>query len=580
MTKLELAADFVVQLDQDQQLSCDVLSFRLSEQLNKPLLGEIEIYSFEPFDESKLLDSEVRLTIKHRGFSRTFLVFVQAILAGEYSNFKYIYKLSVADKLMRLTLGEKFRIYQRQSSPEIVHDVLARCDIKNMSWRLQSNFFVRNYCAQIAESDMSLVNRLLYDDGINYFVDTQAESHAIVFSEKGFGFSDLPSGPVIHCLSSNHSSTWDGPFIDSAREHRAISLNNLQHVYFDPEKQDHHLTFLASEAPSVGESHSYFDMRYMGRQDFREYLNEPTSMDDWGQKFASRELSAKRVMSRYLQGISNHAEFAPGYRFEMVEHSLDRLSQGYVLTQTTHIGVISAAAEETANPLGDNSYKVEFRAVPEDVCVVPWQEQKAPRVNGFHMAKVWGPPGMTGAYHDRYGRVKVQFTWDTEGRRHENLPPSCWIHAIRESGGNENGSMQIPEIGDMVLVGYRLGDPEQPYIMGAVLDGTMIANRAERRLDRFFNTGTTLGEVAPEPVEDEHQIFGKMGEYTASGDGFGLGDDKPDQGQPKVPEEEQGLSQEELDKLPPSLKQLSPKKVSEMTPGTQELIAFYRGKSK
>ena len=69
-------------------------------------------------------------------------------------------------------------------------------------------------------------------------------------------------------------------------------------------------------------------------------------------------------------------------------------------------------------------------------------------------------------YSDKYGRVKVQFHWDREGKSDENS--SCWIRVSQLWAGKNWGGMFIPRIGQEVIVEFLEGDPDQPIITGRV----------------------------------------------------------------------------------------------------------------
>lgn len=67
-------------------------------------------------------------------------------------------------------------------------------------------------------------------------------------------------------------------------------------------------------------------------------------------------------------------------------------------------------------------------------------------------------------YCDEFGRVKVQFPWDREGRHDEHS--SCWIRVSQKIAGALWGHMAIPRIGQEVIISNFDGDPDQPVITG------------------------------------------------------------------------------------------------------------------
>ncbi|WP_122625806.1 type VI secretion system tip protein VgrG, partial [Pseudomonas viridiflava] len=67
---------------------------------------------------------------------------------------------------------------------------------------------------------------------------------------------------------------------------------------------------------------------------------------------------------------------------------------------------------------------------------------------------------------DPYGRVKVQFFWDREGRSDGNT--TCWLRVANGWAGSAYGAIAIPRIGMEVLVTFLEGDPDQPLITGCL----------------------------------------------------------------------------------------------------------------
>ncbi|MEZ4437020.1 MAG: phage baseplate assembly protein V, partial [bacterium] len=70
---------------------------------------------------------------------------------------------------------------------------------------------------------------------------------------------------------------------------------------------------------------------------------------------------------------------------------------------------------------------------------------------------------------DQQGRVKVRLPWldDQGGQPIE----THWARVAGWYAGNSRGTMFIPELGDEVIVGFTHGDPNHPYVIGAVWNG-------------------------------------------------------------------------------------------------------------
>lgn len=69
------------------------------------------------------------------------------------------------------------------------------------------------------------------------------------------------------------------------------------------------------------------------------------------------------------------------------------------------------------------------------------------------------------------GRVQVQFDWQKQMYKNTN-----WIRVQSPDAGkglsNNRGMVFVPEEGDRVMVGFEYGDPNRPFVMGSMFDGT------------------------------------------------------------------------------------------------------------
>ena len=95
----------------------------------------------------------------------------------------------------------------------------------------------------------------------------------------------------------------------------------------------------------------------------------------------------------------------------------------------------------------------------------PQRVTPKPFVQGPQTAVVVGPSGDE-IYTDKYGRVKVQFHWDSRGKKNEQS--SCWIRVSHPWAGKGWGAVSTPRIGQEVIVDFLEGDPDQPIITGRV----------------------------------------------------------------------------------------------------------------
>ena len=114
----------------------------------------------------------------------------------------------------------------------------------------------------------------------------------------------------------------------------------------------------------------------------------------------------------------------------------------------------------------------------------------------------------------QYGRVKVQFFWDREGKKDEKS--SCWIRSSQPWAGKNWGAINIPRIGQEVVVEFLEGDPDRPLITGRVYNDEQMPpyKLADNQTRTTFMTRSSKGggssnynELRFEDKKDDEQIF-------------------------------------------------------------------------
>jgi len=144
---------------------------------------------------------------------------------------------------------------------------------------------------------------------------------------------------------------------------------------------------------------------------------------------------------------------------------------------------------EVTHEVGDDRfYGNSFRAIPSVVRSLPVRDVGR-SVAETQVARVIG-----NADPDGKGRVQVQMNWQTGNMR------TGWIRVMTpDGGGSENvstnrGFVFIPEVGDHVLVGFRHGDPNRPYVMGSLFNGRTGKGGGEDNFTKSLTTrsGSTI----------------------------------------------------------------------------------------
>jgi len=361
-----------------------------------------------------------------------------------------VYTAVLVPKIWFLGLDADCKIFQNMSVPDIVEKVLADAGIRDFQFRAplrdKSRYPDRDYCVQYRESSLNFISRLLEEEGIFYFFEHTASKHTIVFADNSTILAPCPGQP-----SASYSFGQEG-WIESKQE-GIINLERVEAAHAGKST----LTDYFFEKPTL-------NLRANLAVDNEEVFDYPgnyTTLDD-GERYVRVRLEERETGQFVINGSSVCRAFRPGYNFRLKNHYRQDTNQEYFLTSVVHTAYDSTYRQDSDK---SHSYKNEFHAIPKSVSFRPPRKTRKPVVQGPQPALVVGKAGEE-IWVDKYGRVKVQFYWDRQGKKNENS--SCWLRVAQIWAGKNWGWMTIPRIGQEVIVDFLEGDPDRPIITGRV----------------------------------------------------------------------------------------------------------------
>jgi type VI secretion system secreted protein VgrG len=163
-----------------------------------------------------------------------------------------------------------------------------------------------------------------------------------------------------------------------------------------------------------------------------------------------------------VRGSSTVRGLQTGALVEVADFYRGDVNRAYAVLRVRHSGQQDGYR---AGGEGGFEYRNDFLAIPSDVPFRPPRTTPKPEMRGTQTAVVVGPAGEE-IWVDKYGRVKVQFHWDRLGQKDDKS--SCWVRVSTLWAGTKWGFVQIPRIGQEVVVDFLEGDPDQPIITGRV----------------------------------------------------------------------------------------------------------------
>lgn len=380
---------------------------------------------------------------------------IEDVQAGESGKRLSHYGLTLVPVLHYLQFSHDQQIFQNQTVPQIITQVLKRHGILADAFRFHVQTLPpRAYCTQYGESDFEFIQRLCAEDGITWHHQHSVERHLLVFTD------DTVFLPTLHATTYRHDSAMvaEHPVVHRFSWHARTRTSRVTRRDYDL-KRPHLLLetrFVADFTPRLE------DYRY------------PLAMENEkrGKQLARQALERHRADYETAEGQSNQPTLRCGHLFELTEHPRKQCNGLWQLLEVTHTGrqpqvLEEHATNETTTADGfTQGYRNSFRAIPAEVVFrPPLPARRPPLVN--QTARVTGPKGEE-IYCDEFGRVKIEFHWDRAGLNCERS--SCWVRVSSNWAGNGFGAMTLPRVGMEVVVTFLEGDPDQPLITGCVVN--------------------------------------------------------------------------------------------------------------
>jgi type VI secretion system secreted protein VgrG len=456
-----------------------VTSFRGHESISELFDFEIEMLAERgikiPFDQilGQTVTLEMRLL---NGDKRYFDALVTQFTQGRRDENFVSYRASLAPKLWLLTKKVRSRIFQHVTVPDILKTVLTGMDV---TYELSATYFPRDYCVQYGESDFDFASRLMEEEGIYYFFKHSEGRHQMVVVDSPSKHPDVPGeSSVIYEEVMGETRTdmrvtgWEKTQTIRAGEFTAwdycfeLPDKNLEAIEktiptVTVGKVTHKLNVGGNDQLEIYEYPGGYAQRFDGisqagapqPQDLKNIFPDRA-------RTVRVRMEQEEVQSINIQGTSDCGHFTAGHEFTLERHF--DADDKYLLTRVEHAAKQADYRSQQAEPF---TYENRFSCIPDALFFRPQQTTQKPVIAGLQTAVVTGPPGEE-IFVDKYGRVKVQFHWDREGKK--NADSSCWLRVAQVWAGNSWGAFFWPRVGHEVVVAFEEGDPDKPLIVGSV----------------------------------------------------------------------------------------------------------------
>ncbi len=429
-----------------------------------------------------------------------------------------------------LTRTQDCRVFQDLSTVKIIKQLFEEYGFSDYEDALTGSYSPRSYCVQYRESDYDFLCRLMEEEGIYFYFKNDPDSVAVeklVLSDSISAHDQVPG----HATIAYHARQMDRGAETARYDHIAewtaqerVTRGKYTLNDFDSKLQHADLEFEHAIASGVHSHTNYEAYDYLGHHRYPGVYNEDKEL---GEKYAKVRMEAETVRYQQYHAAANVRALATGQTFEMEEHPDGAANGQYLVIAAEHFVqdqnfLQSTQAKKTSGRLvemkhhgvekfleaeltrrervsrrdlvmmprdfpatmEDDAYACIFRAIPKSTqfrapIQTPW-----PKIAGPHTATVVGPEGEE-IHTDEFGRIKVQFHWDREGKMNESA--SCWVRAMTPWSGTGYGMVAIPRIGQEAVIQFEEGDPDRPICTG------MIYNAWQKAPYDYPNDKTELG---------------------------------------------------------------------------------------
>ena len=405
-------------------------------------------------DRSKLLGQAVTVTIPTQNLLTSRYVNGKitrvAVSAVELTGTRYaVYQLTVEPDLWPMKRDRNLRIFQGQTVPQIVKTLLGEHQV-NVEDKLTGSYRVWDYCVQYQESSLDFISRLMELEGIAYHFSHEADKHTLVLTDAATQHQPFSGYEVIpyHQTPSGGSTDEEGISQWALEDSVTPGIYSLDDYDF---RKPNAWLFQAQQNPASPTPGSIDVYDWPGR-----FVDK-----GHGEFYARIRQERWQVEHQQIQATATAAGIAPGHTFTLTNAPFFSDNGEYLVTAAGY----HLEENRYASGEGETIHRTDFTVIPSAVVYRPAQTTAWPRTYGPQTAKVVGPNGES-IWTDKYGRVKVKFHWDRLAKGDDTS--SCWVRVSSAWAGQGYGGVQIPRVGDEVVVDFINGDPDRPIITGRV----------------------------------------------------------------------------------------------------------------
>jgi type VI secretion system secreted protein VgrG len=422
-----------------------------------------------------------------------------------------VLRATLSPRLWLLTRTTDCRIYQHLTVPEVVEKVLNEHHITVSGKRLASGDYKKwDYLTQYRESTFAFLSRIMEREGIYYYFKHTKADHEIILSDSLSchdaveGYDPIAVGGDGTSADRDHLTGWrmihrvtSGASALQAHDFRLGRTADIKAVKKVSGEHDNDKLELYDYAG-----------HYVGSQN--EEKTDSSGVRASGEHYAMVLLDEQRTELEQVEGegTARGVEVGALFHIEDLDAPTDPL-----LVISTRYEVHNPETQSGAAAEDVEVCKLSFSAMNSSRQFRPAQSTAKAMAAGPETATVVGSKGAE-ILTDPYGRVRIQFHWDREGKSNE--ASTCWVRVGQAWAGAQWGTIFIPRIGHEVIVQFLGGDPDRPLITGSLYNAnnmppyTLPDNATQSGIKTRSSQGggpNNFNEIRFEDKKGEEQLY-------------------------------------------------------------------------
>lgn len=405
-----------------------------------------------------ILGTAATITVRIDSAKRFFHGIVAEFAFQEYREDYAHYRAVLRPWLWFLTNRSDNRIFQKKSVIEIVEEVFKPHAHVKVEKRLKKSYPPRDYCVQYRETDLNFVQRLMEHEGIFYHFDHADGEHTLVLSDANASVKDADDYATVKFRGETGTVAGEDDVINTLLPRASVRSGTYVHTDYDFKKPATDL-MTKSDAPKSHEAAKGELYHYPG-----DYIEVGA-----GEPLAAIRLEEAQAPHVRVDATGTVRGLWSGVSFTLEEFDREADNVKYLVLRSDY-EMYDDLYRAGMQRVGEG-YAVRLKLQPLSLTFRPERRTPKPLMSGPQTAVVVGPSGEE-IFTDEFSRVKVQFHWDRLGGKDENS--SCFVRVSSVWAGSGWGFIQIPRIGQEVIVDFLEGDPDQPIITGRVYNAAQM----------------------------------------------------------------------------------------------------------